>query len=719
MAVTPSSAGPNTVLFISSGSSEERAYLMEQAFETAWKVRDPDASIINFRFPAISFPIGEAGYERAAGTLSEWLRGKKLAIVVAQGDPAIDLAVRFRDEYFARVPVLGCEAYNIRSLRLQDEGGVFLYGGQNFAEELLKLGFALYPKARRAYLIVSVGPAVDSYRSYVEALQAKYPGREIVPVLNPDQASVDAALGSSSSKGFAALLAPGWTGADGKPLLGKNLIRAIEEGYGVPVLSFIKEYLGGGLVGGVGVSAQDLGKAAAGTGLALVLDGRAPPASIPTENLASTFVDYGALLRFGSSPAFVPRGAEVTNRPPSLWIRYRGLIMTAIAVLLASTLLLLLLLEARRRERNLLVRTNGTLERKVEERTGELRSANEELYASNENLKRMIRRTEAMQETVLRHEREVTLGRLTMSIAHELNTPLGAISSANEAIRAVLALEGGGVAEVLASLEGDRLELVRRYAGRALEGALRPQLDAVSAGSIAALEARLAALSCADPAAIAADLADACLDDLGEEELRLFAAKDAGAAANALCHLALVGRSTSITAAAVAQAVEVLRTVREYLSEYKADGARVELRHSIESALFLFKNRLPHGTEVKTDFSDEPSVMANEAVLVRVWVHLIQNALEAMPDGGVLAISVRRKGSLAAVSFDDEGTGVAPSIAANLFSPFATTKPPAEGLGLGLAYCRKAIEALSGSVAFAAKAKGSVFTVLVPAEEVP
>ena len=283
----------------------------------------------------------------------------------------------------------------------------------------------------------------------------------------------------------------------------------------------------------------------------------------------------------------------------------------------------------------------------------------------------------------------------------------------------MLSLEEGGIVDMLTSLEGDRLGLFRRYAHRALEGALKPQLDSASAGSIAALEARLAALSCADASTIAADLGDACLDDLGDEELGQFAAGDAGAVAGALCHLAMLARSTSIIGEAVAQAVEVIRAVREYLSEYKADGDRVDLRLSIERALLLFKNRLPRGAELRTDFSDELSVMGNEAVLVRVWVHLIQNALEAMPGGGVLAISVRREGGFAAVSFDDEGSGVAPSVAANLFSPFVTTKPPAEGLGLGLAYCRKAVEALRGSITFAAKAKGSVFTVLVPADEIP
>jgi C4-dicarboxylate-specific signal transduction histidine kinase len=100
-------------------------------------------------------------------------------------------------------------------------------------------------------------------------------------------------------------------------------------------------------------------------------------------------------------------------------------------------------------------------------------------------------------------------------------------------------------------------------------------------------------------------------------------------------------------------------------------------------------------------------------------VHLIQNALEAMPHGGTLSVSLVREDGFAVVSFADEGTGVDPSIAGDLFTPFVTTKPPAEGMGLGLAYCRKAIEALCGSISFSARDRGTVFAVRLPIDEAP
>jgi signal transduction histidine kinase len=158
------------------------------------------------------------------------------------------------------------------------------------------------------------------------------------------------------------------------------------------------------------------------------------------------------------------------------------------------------------------------------------------------------------------------------------------------------------------------------------------------------LEARMSTLSCANAAAIAVDLADAGLDGLDDRELGEFAAEDGGVAAKALYRLSALARSTSIIDTAVSRSVEVIKAVREYLSDYRGEGGTIAIRPTIERALLLFRNRLSRGIRVETDFVDDTSVKGDEAVLVRIWIHLIQNALEAMPSGGVLAISLRREG---------------------------------------------------------------------------
>jgi signal transduction histidine kinase len=708
---------PNTILFISSGSAD-RTYILEKSLEETWKKRDPGALILEFRLAGYSLPVSARAYGLAAQELADRLTGRNLRIIVTDGDPSTDLAVPLRNEYFRDVPVLCMGATDSARIRYAKESRVYQFSNHNYADESIKMGMTFFPKAKRAVIIVRVGTEVKAYTDYVAELRKTYAGLEIHAVMNPDMFSVDAELRSSSEPTVIALLSPGWNDAQGRLLSGKALISALESEYGMPVVSFVPELLGEGLVGGFGVSAKNLGKKTAETGLAIVLDGIVPEAWLSIHDIASPFVDYQALIRFGSSPNLVPRGAEIVNLPESVWIRYRNLFVAAFAVLLAAVAVLFFILVSRRRERRFLVKANATLEEKIAERTGELRSTNEELSASNQSLTLMMRRTEAMQENVLRHEREVTLGRLTTGIAHELNTPLNAIRSANESVREVALGGEDGIGAMLSALDGKQRELFLRYARRVIEGAAGSRPDtSPAAGSADALESRLAALPCANAASVAADLRDAGLDGLDDRELAEFAADPAGAAAKALYRLSVIGRSTSIVDTAVGQAVEVLKVIREYLTEYRAEGEKVLLRPSIERALLLFKNRLSRGISIRTEFAADPCVRGNETVLLRIWVHLIQNALEAMSEGGVLTVSLEREDGFAIVRFDDEGTGVSPAIAADLFTPFVTTKPPAEGMGLGLAYCRKAAEALHGGITFSGKEKGTVFTVRLPVEE--
>ncbi|MEI4927595.1 ATP-binding protein, partial [Klebsiella pneumoniae] len=78
----------------------------------------------------------------------------------------------------------------------------------------------------------------------------------------------------------------------------------------------------------------------------------------------------------------------------------------------------------------------------------------------------------------------------------------------------------------------------------------------------------------------------------------------------------------------------------------------------------------------------------------QVLLNLVNNAVEAMRDAGIakpmLSICTREAGSMVEVEVTDNGPGIAPELAEQLFMPFFTTK--AEGMGIGLNICRSVIE---------------------------
>jgi signal transduction histidine kinase len=715
--VASASPMPNTVLFISSVSSEERAYLMEQGFAAEWQARDPGVAIFNYRFAAFSFSPSKKAFELAAADLDERLRARSLRLIVAQGDPSTDLAVSFRSAYCPNVPIISFEATDQARIKYRDQALLYQYNSHNYAEEMLRFGYRLFPKARRAIIAVNTGSDVTTYPTLVAELQPKYPELRIVVVPNPTWASVEETLRASHKDSFVILLSAGWANAEGRMLLGKELIDSIVSGYGIPVLSFIREFAGSGLVGGVGVAARDYGRAVADLGLSLILDGKEPEPWIASKSLATSFADYQALLRFGVSPGSVPTGTELLNRPVSFWVLYRDYIATGIALLVVAISVLSFFLFLRIRERRLLVKANETLEIKVADRTAELQASNEELAAINANLTLMMRRNEAMQESMLRHAREVTLGRLTAGIAHELNTPLNAIGSANEAVRRVLSDPEGGIAHRILALDEGQALLFRRCAPRALE---ETTLEAMpNAADSSAIEKRLADLGVGASAEIAEDLRDAGLAACEDAQLLELAQDRSSPVVQVLYRVSVFERSTRIIESAVDRIVGVLRTVREYITGLQSDGheGSVILRESMERALLLFKNRLPALIRLETEYGDLPPIHGNEATLVRLWTHLIQNAFQAMSSGGLLRISIAREGNFALVVVDDEGEGIPPDIADTIFEPFVTTRPLAEGIGLGLAYCKKIVESMRGTISYSAKDKGTVFAVRIPLDE--
>jgi len=107
-------------------------------------------------------------------------------------------------------------------------------------------------------------------------------------------------------------------------------------------------------------------------------------------------------------------------------------------------------------------------------------------------------------------------------------------------------------------------------------------------------------------------------------------------------------------------------------------------------------------------------VAVDPAKVRRVLDNLIRNALEAMPDGGVLNIEAERRGDDVIIKVSDTGAGIKDEDLPKLFKPFHTTKP--KGIGLGLAYCKRTVEAHGGTITIESKeGEGATFTVTLPA----
>ena len=112
---------------------------------------------------------------------------------------------------------------------------------------------------------------------------------------------------------------------------------------------------------------------------------------------------------------------------------------------------------------------------------------------------------------------------------------------------------------------------------------------------------------------------------------------------------------------------------------------------------------------------DLPDLLGDGDQLQQVFINLVNNSLDAMPDGGTLTVSAQANGSAVRVEFSDTGHGVAEADLPHLFEPLFTTKGPEKGSGLGLAVAQEIVREHGGHIEVASTpGAGTTFTLLLP-----
>lgn len=116
-----------------------------------------------------------------------------------------------------------------------------------------------------------------------------------------------------------------------------------------------------------------------------------------------------------------------------------------------------------------------------------------------------------------------------------------------------------------------------------------------------------------------------------------------------------------------------------------------------------------------TDMEDIPPLMVNPDQIQQVFLNILLNSLDAMPENGQLAIAMKMKKKNVEISIRDNGGGIDDSIIDRIFDPFFTTKPPGKGTGLGLSICYGIIKEHNGTITVTSKAgKGTCFVISIP-----
>ena len=141
-----------------------------------------------------------------------------------------------------------------------------------------------------------------------------------------------------------------------------------------------------------------------------------------------------------------------------------------------------------------------------------------------------------------------------------------------------------------------------------------------------------------------------------------------------------------------------------------------QVTEGIDSTLVMLGHKVPDGVEVVRAYAaDVPSVDAFPGELNQVWTNLVDNALDAMGDSGVLRVATRRDGDQVVVEVCDTGPGLSRDVAERAFEAFFTTKEVGQGTGLGLDIARRiVVERHGGEIVIHPEPGNTVFEVRIP-----
>ncbi len=314
----------------------------------------------------------------------------------------------------------------------------------------------------------------------------------------------------------------------------------------------------------------------------------------------------------------------------------------------------------------------------------------------------MLDRARTFNSAQLQDEKMISLGRVAAGLAHELNNPAAA------AVRSAQLLEASLDATASASralgalqLDATQLAAIERVrevcisASATLSRSPLEQADREDAitewldrhGSDTEVATALAdtamPLKALDMLAehLDGETLDVALRWLAEGSHARALTRDIERTTSRIHQLvSSIKRFTYMDRASVAEPVDVAQLLADTVTVLasKARGKSIALKTDIERGL--------------------PKVSGMGGELNQVWMNLIDNALDAAPNGGTVTVSAKREHGFLAVRVSDNGPGIPPDVRPKIFDPFFTTKPPGQGTGLGLDIVQRVVRAHRGEL---------------------
>ncbi len=165
---------------------------------------------------------------------------------------------------------------------------------------------------------------------------------------------------------------------------------------------------------------------------------------------------------------------------------------------------------------------------------------------------------------------------------------------------------------------------------------------------------------------------------------------------------------------------QIVRDLKTFSRSDDERRERLDVKMVLEGAIKMVRTEIAPRAQLVLAFGEIPRVEANPGRLGQVFLNLLINAAQSIPDGApktntITVVTRTDEERRAVIEFADTGVGIREEDLPRIFDPFFTTKPPDVGTGLGLAICQAIVTALGGEMTVESRyGQGSIFRVHLP-----
>lgn len=320
------------------------------------------------------------------------------------------------------------------------------------------------------------------------------------------------------------------------------------------------------------------------------------------------------------------------------------------------------------------------------------------------------------QGQLILNEKMASLGVLIAGVAHEINTPVGAILNVSRNLAAKLR----AFPAIVEHLAGQGSLSVEAMVS-CLEDLIAASRDATGMAGyqeIRAIEAMFQARGIDDAREMASTLARLNLTDpvLVEKHLEALSVPSFLEFAESIGSIV---QATRVSEASSQKIMEIVRALKYYAYSDSTKFEQIQLNESIRTALVLLRNQLKDVATVEVVLADGLPVVTCTSEIHQIWTNLLTNALDAIAamgtdHAGRISIRTAAESDHVVVTVEDNGVGIPPEHQDKIYDPFFTTKDIGAGTGLGLSIVSGIVKKHRGSVWVRSEKGSTSFAVVLP-----